>query len=45
MRVVVFTTPLTRRRFRGTDLLDRCRTADDSHALREVARPAYAGAG
>lgn len=45
MRVVVFTTPLTRRRFRGSDLLDRCWTADDSHTLCEVVRPAYAGAG
>lgn len=44
MRSAAFTTPPTRRRFRGSaGLLEHGRAADDSHALCEVVRPAYAG--
>ena len=39
MRAVAFTTPLTRRRFKGSKLLERCWTADDSHALCAVVAP------
>lgn len=39
MRTVAFTPPLTRRRFRDSKLLDRCWTADDSHALCAVVDP------
>lgn len=44
MRVIAFTTPLTRRRFSGSRMLDHCWTANDSHALCEVVDPEKAAA-
>jgi beta-phosphoglucomutase-like phosphatase (HAD superfamily) len=39
MEAVAFTTPITRRRFAGSDLLDHCWAAEDSHALCAVVAP------
>lgn len=36
MSVIAFTTPLTRRRFEGTHLLERCWTSDGSDALCKI---------
>lgn len=44
MRVVAFTTPLTRGRFSESRMLDHCWTANDSHALCEVVDPKKAAA-